>query len=414
MWAEWLKVVPLIAPEITPERPRAGLTRCGEGRRWRMRDFGARLGKLFRTGRPFALIMVVEVTGSSPSPVGQMMAVDESGGVHGSLSAGCVESDAYCRALRVLEDGGRTCESFELDSLDPLAAGLSCGGSVRLMVRLVRPEQEKALPAALEALAGEEAFALVTALDGCCVGAQCVLRHGSVVGELRLDADTAALASAGSLPGSGEPLYRTMRLADGQRVLVQWFDPPPQLLIFGVNAFTEPLRAQGAALGYRVTVCDARPVFAAGLPGAVVEWPHRYLASVPVDERSAICVLTHDLRFEVPLLLTALRGPARYVGALGSRRANEQRLLALRQAGCSEAELARLRAPMGLDLGDPSPAATALAVAAELVQARTGRSGRPLSRLHGPIHDHRPARSEDRPTQAAGPEPVRRATGARV
>lgn len=356
-----------------------------------MRDLGARLLHLFRLGRPFALVMVVEVNGSSPSPVGQMMAVDESGHVHGSLSAGCVESEAYHRALKMLEAGeagGRSCELFEWDGLDPLAADLGCGGSLRLLVRLVRPGAEAALPAALSALERDEAFALVTALDGPAVGTQAVVCQGSAVGELRLGADEAALSRERSVPDGGEAWCRTTRLADGPRVLVQWFDPPPHLLIFGVNAFTEPLQAQGSALGYRVTVCDARPVFAAGARGAVVEWPHRYLASVALDERSAVCSLTHDLRFEVPLLRAALRGRAGYVGALGSRQANEHRLRALREAGCSESELARLRAPMGLDLGDPSPAATALAVAAELVQARTGRSGRPLSLLGGTIHDH--------------------------
>ncbi|HEX4789787.1 MAG TPA: XdhC family protein [Actinospica sp.] len=397
------------APSCLPGR--------GRGQSGAMRDLCARLSHLFRLGRPFALVMVVEVTGSSPSPVGQMMAVDESGRVHGSLSAGCIESEAYHRALKVLEAGGvegRSCERFEWDGLDPLSAGLSCGGSLQLMVRLVRPGAEAALPAALAALECGEPFALVTALDGAVAGAQAVVRAGSVIGELRLGADDAAFSPEESVPASGGARYRMVRLADGPRVLVQWFDPPPQLLIFGVNAFTEPLRAQGMALGYRVTVCDARPVFAAAVPGAVVEWPHRALASVPLDERSAICSLTHDLRFEVPLLRAALRGPAGYVGALGSRRANEQRLRALRGAGCTESELARLRAPMGLDLGDPSPAATALAVAAELVQARTGRSGRPLSGLGGTIHDRRPRPAEHEPIRRIAVDSRRHATGAKA
>lgn len=364
-----------------------------------MRDFGDRLGRLFQTGRPFALVMVVEVSGSSPSPVGQMMAVDAAGRVHGSLSAGCVESEAYHRALNVLRTGGRSCDCFELDGSDPLSVSLSCGGSVHLMVRSVRPGVDTALPAALAALERDEAFTLVTALEGAAAGGQTVVREGCAVGDLDLGPDAASVLRArlGAVPGRGEGHHRTMRLPSGLRVLIQWFDPPPRLLLFGANAFTEPLRAQGTALGYRVTVCDPRPVFAAGMPGTVVEWPHRYLASIELDERSAICSLSHDLRFEVPLLCAALRGPAAYVGALGSRRANEQRLAALRRAGCSRLELARLRAPMGLDLGDPSPAATALAVAAELVQTRTGRSGRPLSRLRGTIHDRPPETNGDTP-----------------
>lgn len=368
-----------------------------------MRDFGDRLRRLFQAGRPFALVMVVEVSGSSPSPVGQMMAVDEAGRVHGSLSAGCVESEAYHRASSVLESGGRSCDCFELDGLDPLSVSLSCGGSVRLMVRSVRPGVDTALPAALSAIERDEAFALVTALDGAAAGDQAVVRADSTVGELDLGPDAGSFwrARAGAVPGGGEAHHRTLRLPGGRRVLVQWFEPSPRLLLFGANAFTEPLRAQGTALGYRVTVCDPRPVFAADMPGTVVEWPHRYLTSIELDERSAICSLSHDLRFEVPLLCAALRGPAGYVGALGSRQANEQRLAALRRAGCSRRELARLRAPMGLDLGDPSPAGTALAVAAELVQTRTGRTGRPLSGLHGTIHDRPPESAGDQPSVRA-------------
>lgn len=366
-----------------------------------MRDLAPRLERLFREGRPFALVTVADAGGSSPSTIGQSMAVDADGRVHGSLSAGCAESDAYTRAAEVLKRGVLQCVRVEMNGSDPLGEGLSCGGSLLLLIRLVRPGVERALPTALAALAGGEPFTLVTALEGPHAGAQAVLRGNVAVGELPLDeADRAAAthprgATSGSGPstsgtstsGNGSGTCEAIRLTDGSRALIQRFDPPPELFLFGVNAYTDPLRAQGEALGYHVTVCDARPTFAASLPGAAVEWPHRHLASAALDERSAICSLTHDLRFEVPLLRAALRGPAGYVGALGSRQANEQRLRELRRAGCTEAELARLRAPMGLDLGDPSPAATALAVAAELVQARTGRSGRPLSLIGGPIHD---------------------------
>ena len=147
----------------------------------------------------------------------------------------------------------------------------------------------------------------------------------------------------------------------------------------------------GKFLGYHVTVCDARPVFATRkrFPEAdevVVEWPHRYLARTRVDERTVICVLTHDPKFDVPLLEVALRTPAAYVGAMGSRRTHEDRLARLREAGLTDEELARLRSPIGLDLGARTPEETAVSIAAEIIALRWGGGGERLAALDGRIH----------------------------
>ena len=147
----------------------------------------------------------------------------------------------------------------------------------------------------------------------------------------------------------------------------------------------------GGFLGYRVTVCDARPVFATArrFPDAdevVVEWPHRYLSRTAVDARTVICVLTHDPKFDVPLLKVALRTPAAYIGAMGSRRTHDDRLKRLRDEGLTDDELARLRSPLGLDIGARTPEETAVSIAAEIVQTRWGGTGRPLTALDGPIH----------------------------
>jgi xanthine dehydrogenase accessory factor len=163
------------------------------------------------------------------------------------------------------------------------------------------------------------------------------------------------------------------------------------MLVFGAIDFAAAVARAGKFLGYRVTVCDARQIFAtpARFPEAdevVVDWPHRYLARTPVDERTVICVLTHDPKFDVPLLEVALRTPAGYIGAMGSRRTHEDRLARLREAGLSTAELARLRSPIGLDLGARTPEETAVSVAAELIQLRWGGSGRPLTATSGRIH----------------------------
>src|SRR5947209_7695021 len=168
-------------------------------------------------------------------------------------------------------------------------------------------------------------------------------------------------------------------------------DERPRLLIFGAVQFADALATAGRFLGYHVTVCDARPVFATRerVPDAdevVVEWPHRYLARTAIDARTAICVLTHDAKFDVPALIEALRSAACYVGALGSRRTCADRAERLREAGVDDAGLARLRSPIGLDLGGSTPAEVALAICAEIVAAMHGGSGRPLRELEGPLH----------------------------
>lgn len=174
-------------------------------------------------------------------------------------------------------------------------------------------------------------------------------------------------------------------------LLVESSVPPPRMIVFGAIDFAAALVRAGKFLGYHVTVCDARPVFAtkARFPEAdelVIEWPHRYLARTTVDARTVLCVLTHDAKFDVPLLEAALKLPAAYVGAMGSRRTHLERNERLREAGVTELELARLRSPIGLDLGARTPEETALSIAAEIVADRRGGTGVPLTGAHTPIH----------------------------
>ena len=181
------------------------------------------------------------------------------------------------------------------------------------------------------------------------------------------------------------------RLGDEISVFVNSFAPPPRMLVFGAIDFAAAVARVGKFLGYHVTLCDARQIFAtkSRFPDAdevVVEWPHRFLAGTEVDARTAICVLTHDPKFDVPVLELALRSPAGYIGAMGSRRTHEDRLARLREAGLTEAELARLRSPIGLDLGARTPEETAVSIAAELIQLRSGGSGQPLTDTEGRIH----------------------------
>ena len=194
------------------------------------------------------------------------------------------------------------------------------------------------------------------------------------------------------------------RRGEGMEVFVASHAPRPRMLVFGAIDFAAAVAQQGAFLGYRVTVCDARPVFAtpARFPTAdevVVEWPHRYLAAQAdagaIDARTVICVLTHDPKFDVPLLEVALRLPeVAYIGAMGSRRTHENRLDRLREAGLTDTEISRLASPIGLDLGARTPEETAVSIAAEIIARRWGGGGRPLAETGGRIHHDQGQRSD--------------------
>jgi xanthine dehydrogenase accessory factor len=185
------------------------------------------------------------------------------------------------------------------------------------------------------------------------------------------------------------------RRGEGMRVFVWAFAPKPRMLVFGAIDFAAAVARVGSFLGYHVTVCDARPVFATPkrFPDAdevIVDWPHRYLqAEVDagnIDERTVLCVLTHDPKFDVPLLEVALRLPVAYVGAMGSRRTHDERLARLLEAGLSKEEVERLSSPIGLDLGARTPEETAVSIAAEIIAGRWGGSGERLTVVEGPIH----------------------------
>jgi xanthine dehydrogenase accessory factor len=210
----------------------------------------------------------------------------------------------------------------------------------------------------------------------------------------RFEPDDEAEPFAPQLPCGGS-IEVAVRRVDPRTDPLPIAEPPadmrPRLLIFGAVQFADALATAGKFLGYHVTVCDARPVFATRerVPDAdevIVEWPHRYLARTPIDARTAICVLTHDAKFDVPALIEALSSNAGYVGALGSRRTCADRAARLREAGVDDDRLARLHAPIGLDLGGSTPQEVALSICAEIVAEMHGGSGRPLRELDGSLH----------------------------
>ncbi|MFB9902681.1 XdhC family protein [Allokutzneria oryzae] len=342
-------------------------------------------GEIARWGdRDFAVATVIDVRGSAPRSPGAAMAVRGDGHVVGSVSGGCVEGAVYELAQQVLAEGGTVRHSFASSEGDPFAVGLTCGGEIEVFVRSGR---SAAMTAAVEAAGSAQSVALVTALDGQAVGKEVAVFADHHVGEEL----PGALSVARSMLLSASTGLRT--LPDGTEVFVESIAAAPRMLVFGAVDYAGAVARIGRFLGYHVTICDARAVFATTerFPDAddvVVEWPHRYLASTHTDSRTVVCVLTHDEKFDVPVLVEALRMPLAFVGALGSRRTHEARLERLRAAGVREDALARLRSPIGLDLGARSPEETAVSIAAEIVAAHHGGTGRPLSEVDGPIHRH--------------------------
>ncbi|WP_329173679.1 XdhC family protein [Streptomyces sp. NBC_01477] len=372
-----------------------------------MLDIADDLHRWCAQGRPFAVATVVATGGSAPRRPGAALAVDADGAAVGSVSGGCVEGAVYelCQEVLAAGDAARpVLQHFGYSDADAFAVGLTCGGEIDILVQRIDPAARPEIAAALAAAASGEAAAVarITAGPAELLGRALLVRPdgsyegtlGDPVRDATAAAEARALLAAGRTAGTGIG-------ADGSRcgepltLLVESSVPAPRMLVFGAIDFAAALVRTGAFLGYRVTLCDARPVFATPrrFPEAdevVVDWPHRYLDAEAdagrLDARTVVCVLTHDAKFDVPLLERALRMPLAYVGAMGSRRTHLDRLGRLRDVGLTELDLARLHSPIGLDLGARTPEETALSIAAEIVAHRNGGTGVPLTGAHTPIH----------------------------
>lgn len=347
--------------------------------------------------RQFALAVLVSTQASSPREIGAAMIVDADGVVFGNVSAGCVDGDVHDLCLQAIEAGESTRVRYGISDETAFEAGLSCGGVIDVLVLPV-------LPGTLAAASIADLHAAILRREPSALG---VVTAGPGTGALLLategaDADLPPMTAPGIRPALTADLNRlrtdahalTLRYgtdADTIEVLGVPFPHAPRLIIIGAVEFSVALSRLGAASGFEVTVCDPRDAFAAAarFPDAhdiVHEWPHDYLAGTPIDERTAICVLTHDPRFDVPALAVALRSPAGYVGAMGSRRTHDDRARRLAEAGVTDAETARLRSPIGLALGGRTPEETALSILAEIVMVRSGGRGGPLRDATGPVH----------------------------
>ena len=380
-----------------------------------MRDEMATLLGWHQEGRPFALAPVIDTSRSAPRPAGAVLAVHPDGRIAGNVSGGCVEPAVVGLCQEVLAEGGTRRMRFGYSDDEAFTVGLTCGGEVEVLVRRIEPGTLAIEPLAA-ALSTDRPVALLTVVeseaDPGLVGSSLVVTADAVHGDLASTqlGHVLTLEGRATLGVGGVSLRRLgahgQRLEDGVTVLFESFADRPRLLVLGAIDYAAAVATVGRFLGYHVTVCDARAAFATRdrFPDAdeiVVDWPHRYLASTVLDARSAICVLTHDPKFDVPALLEALNGPAGYIGVMGSRKTHEDRLDRLRAAGATDDELERLHSPIGLALGGRSPQETAIAIAAELVMVRNNATGLPLRTTSGPIHPE-PAVPAEAPPNVAG------------
>jgi xanthine dehydrogenase accessory factor len=380
-----------------------------------VRDILDPITKWWEANDTFGLATVVRTFSSAPREPGAAMAVSGAGEVVGSVSGGCVEGAVYELATEVTASGTPVLKRYGISDDDAFAVGLTCGGIIDIFVEPASRERFAYLGEIAEDVRQGVPVAVATVIEGPgIVGARRIIWEGQrTAGTLgagdRLDAavdDDARGMLAQGLTGVRRYGPEGERRRDELAIFVQSFAPAPRMLVFGAIDFAAAVAKAGKFLGYRVTVCDARPVFAtkSRFPDAdevITDWPHRYLSGTITDQRTVICVLTHDPKFDVPLLEVALRRPAAYIGAMGSRRTHDDRLKRLREVGLTEAELARLRSPIGLDLGARTPEETAIAIAAELIQLRWGGTGQPLTATTGRIH-HGSVPADRQPAELSG------------
>lgn len=347
-----------------------------------VREIASDLERWRARGERFAIATVVATRRSAPRPVGAKLGVSEAGELVGSVSGGCVENDVYASAREILDGAPPRLVSYGISDDEAFEVGLPCGGEIDVWIEVGDPELAARQLEVLER--GERAVRL-TPLEGDGAGRPLlVLENGERVG----DASDGLADLAPDLIRAGRS---TLVDWDGRAVFADVVGPPPRLLVFGAVDTAEALCRAARGVGWRTVVADARARFATRerIPSAdeiVVAWPEEVLAQMPPEHDTAVVVLTHDDRFDVPALAGALASEAFYVGALGSRRNQERRRGRLLETGVDEADIDRISGPAGLDIGAHTPSETALSILAEILARRAGREGGPLKEARGRIH----------------------------
>jgi xanthine dehydrogenase accessory factor len=374
-----------------------------------VREVLPELMRWWRAGETVGVGTVVATFRSAPRPPGASMLVGPDGEAVGSVSGGCVEGAVYELGQSVVESGAPMLQRYGVSDDDAFAVGLTCGGILDVYVEKVDRSTFPELERVADDVDNDRPVAVATVIehpDPAWLGRRLVVRpedaDESREGSLGSDrADDAVADDARGLLALGHNQTLTYgpdgeRRGDGMRVFVWAFAPAPRMIVFGAIDFAAAVARVGNFLGYHVTVCDARPVFAtkSRFPFAdevVVKWPHKYLREEAdagrLDGRTVLAVLTHDPKFDVPLLEVALRLPeVGYIGAMGSRKTHDDRMARLAEAGLTEAELDRLSSPIGLDLGARTPEETAVSIAAEIIALKWGGGGTRLADRPGRIH----------------------------
>ena len=334
-----------------------------------MRELLTDLERWRANGERIALARVVATRRSAPRPIGSKLAVSEGGELAGSVSGGCVENEVYDAARDVLRGGPPRLQTYGISDDLALSVGLPCGGEIDVWI----DEPSDALLARLMKIAAsDERAVLLTDVE---TGDQELFIPGE-------DARGDELIRGG---------HSRIVEVDGRRAFADVFGPPPRLLVYGAIDTADALAAAARTIGWHTIVADARARFATRerIPSAhelIVGWPEEVLAQVQPDHATAVVVLTHDDKFDLPLLVAALAGDAFYIGAIGSRRNQERRRQRLLDEGVDESALDRIHGPAGLDLAAQSPAETAISILAEILAVRGGRDGGPLRESSGRIH----------------------------
>src|SRR5215467_8637472 len=311
-----------------------------------MREVLEELRQWTREGEEIAIATVVETWGSSPRPLGSKMLVTRSGKMAGSVSNGCIEGAVFDEAQKVLKSGAPKIAAFGVADEVAFEVGLACGGHIEVFIQPLAPA------------------------------------HRQVVG--MLNRGEAATLKTNLISGEadvvkGTPAGTELAKRDGD-YFTEPFRRPAHLVIIGAIHIAIPLHRLAKLMGYRVTVIDARAKFATKerFPEAdelIVAWPDEAMAKIPIDKSTYVVILTHDPKFDLPALRSVLRKDAGYIGAIGSRKTNQNRFDALHREGFTEEDLARVHGPIGLDLGSRGAEETALGILAEITAVRFGGSG---------------------------------------
>ncbi len=347
-------------------------------------------------GQRVGLATLVQVENSAPRDPGAVIAISETGEVAGSLSGGCVESAVFEEVQHAIASGQSRLVTYGISDGQATEYGLTCGGTLHVFVERLDWGMEF-FDRLAKAIRADTPIALVTRIDDAGRGAKIIVAESGCNGSLgSRGLDVAVESEARALLAAAQTSLREFG-ADGEpsgvdvRVFIQSFASKRDMFVFGAIDFSRAMATMGKYLGYRVTVIDARPVFATKqrIPDAdeiVISWPDEFLSGARVSSSTVVVVLTHDVKFDVPLLQVALATKAGYIGVMGSRRTHANRLAALRKAGVPESAFIKLHAPVGLDIGARTPEETAVSIAAEIVASRSGRSGGSLRDSAFPVH----------------------------